>query len=173
LGVEDSATEPPGALYQPDIIVLLTDGANSQGPRPVDAAQQAADRQVRVFTIGFGTADPREMSCTRQQLGSDAFGRGFAGGGFGGSFGGGPGGDGNFRRFLVIDEATLQTVAKMTGGSYFRAQNADQLYEIFLDLPTQITLQEESLELSVVFVALGATFALAAFLLSLRWNRFP
>ncbi|MFZ1396906.1 MAG: VWA domain-containing protein, partial [Candidatus Promineifilaceae bacterium] len=41
--------------YQPDIIVLLTDGANSQGPLPLAAAQQAADRQVRVYTIGFGT----------------------------------------------------------------------------------------------------------------------
>jgi Ca-activated chloride channel family protein len=150
---------------------LLTDGANSQGPHPVDAAQQAADRQVRVFTIGFGTADPREMSCTRQQLGSDVFGRGFGGGGFGGGFSGGVGGD--FRRFLVIDETTLQAVADMTGGSYFRAQNADQLYEVFLDLPSQITLQEESLEISVVFVILAAIFATTAIWLSLRWNHFP
>jgi len=172
LGVEDAESEPPGGFYQPDIIVLLTDGANSRGPHPVDAAQQAADRQVRVFTIGFGTADPREMSCTRQQLGSDAFSRGF-GGGFGGSFGGGFGGGGDFRRFLIIDETTLQRVADMTGGSYFRAQNADQLYEVFLDLPTQITLQGESLEISVVFVALGAIFATTAIWLSLRWNRFP
>ncbi len=69
-------------FYQPDIIVLLTDGANSQGPLPLDAAQQAADRQVRVYTIGFGTTEPGEMVCTQQQLGSDVFGGGF-GGGFG------------------------------------------------------------------------------------------
>lgn len=170
LGVEDRGSESQEVLYQPDIIVLLTDGANSQGPHPLDAAKQAADRQVRVFTIGFGTADPREMACTRQQLGSDAFSRGFGVGGFSGGFGGG---FGNFRRFLVIDETTLQTVADMTGGSYFRAQNADQLYDVFLDLPTQITLQEESLEISVVFVALGAILASLAIWLSMRWNRFP
>ena len=49
---------PPGA-YAPDIIVLLTDGASNAGPTPVDAAQQAADRGLRVYTIGFGTAERR------------------------------------------------------------------------------------------------------------------
>ncbi len=169
---EEIETGPSDGLYQPDIIVLLTDGANSQGPHPLDAAQQAADRQLRVFTIGFGTADPREMTCTRQQLGSDVFNGGFGGGsrsGFGGGFGGG----GDFRRFLVIDEDTLQTVADTTGGSYFRAQNADQLYEVFLNLPTQISLQEESLEISVAFLAIGAILVTAAVGLSLLWNRYP
>ena len=174
LSSEESETEPVEGLYQPDIIVLLTDGANSQGPRPIDAAQQAADRQVRVYTIGFGTADPREMSCTRAQLGSDAFGDGFGGRGFGGNFGGsGFGGGGDFRRFLVIDEQTLQEVADMTGGDYFRAESAEQLYEVFLDLPTQIILQNENLEISVLFTALAAVFVALAVALSLWWNRFP
>jgi Ca-activated chloride channel family protein len=99
-------------IYQPDIIVLLTDGANSRGPHPLDAAQQAADRQVRVYTIGFGTTEPIEMVCSQRQLGSDIFGGSVGGGG--GGFGGG---GGNFRRFLVIDEPTLQGVAEITGGS--------------------------------------------------------
>ena len=48
--------EPPpvaAGAYAPDIIVLLTDGANNAGPLPVDAAGQALDRGVRVYTIGF------------------------------------------------------------------------------------------------------------------------
>lgn len=167
---EPGAT-PAEELYQPDIIVLLTDGANSQGPRPLDAAQQAADRQIRVYTIGFGTTNPRQMACTRAQLGSDAFrGGGFGGGNFGGGFGGNFGG---FRRFLVIDEPTLKAVADLTGGDYFRAESADQLYDVFLDLPAQIVLQNDSLEISVLFTALGAFFALLAVGLSLWWNRFP
>ena len=161
-------------LYQPDIIVLLTDGANSRGPRPIDAARQAADRQVRVYTIGFGTTNPLEMAWTRAQLGSDGFGGGFGGSGFGGGgFGGGGFGGGGFRRFLVIDEPTLRAVADLTGGDYFRAENAEQLYEVFLDLPTQIVLQNETLEISVLFTALGAIFTLLAVGLSLWWNRFP
>lgn len=168
-GVENSAGI--AADYQPDIIVLLTDGANSRGPQPIDAAQQAVDRDVRVYTIGFGTDDPGQMICSREQLGANPFGPGSgnSGGGFGGGFGGG----GNFRRFLVIDEDTLQTVASMTGGNYYRAESADQLYDIFLDLPTQIVLQEEAVEISVVFAALGAVLVMVAVGLSFKWNRYP
>ncbi|MCB0156410.1 MAG: VWA domain-containing protein [Anaerolineae bacterium] len=157
--------------YQPDIIVLLTDGANSQGPHPLDAAQQAAERGVRVYTIGFGTAEPGQMVCTPQQLGAADL----SGGGFGGGFGGGGfgGGGGSFRRFLVIDEPTLQGVADMTGGAYYRAENADQLLEVFRNLPTQITLQKQNLEISVFFAGAGALFVATAVGLSLLWNRFP
>lgn len=161
--------QPEDEAYQPDIIVLLTDGANTQGPNPLDAAQQAADRRVRVYTIGFGTSEPGPMVCAPQQLGPGNFGDGFSGG-FGGGF---AGGGGNFRRFLVIDEPTLQAVADLTGGAYFRAENADQLLDVFLNLPTQITLQKQTLEISVLFSTLAAIFVTLAVGLSLTWNRFP
>ncbi len=158
--------------YVPDIIVLLTDGANSQGVNPIRAAEFAADRRVRIYTIGFGTDDPIDMVCTPQQLGSDAFNGGFGGAGFGGGGGGGRNFDG-FRRFLVIDEPTLQGIADITGGTYYRAENASQLLDVFLNLPTQLVLQKENLELSVVFSALGALLATLAIGLSLWWNRYP
>lgn len=168
LNLRGEETNPgPDADYQPDIIVLLTDGANSRGPRPVDAAEQAAGRRIRVYTIGFGTADPGQMVCTRAQMGGDSF------GGFGGGFGGGSfGGGGNFRRFLVIDEETLQAVAEVTGGEYYRAESADQLYEVFLDLPAHIVLEKEAVEISVVFAALGAILATLAIALSFWWHRY-
>src|SRR5512135_1074078 len=50
-------TPVPHGAYAPDIIVLLTDGVSNTGPRPLEAAQQAVDRGVRVYTIGFGTAN--------------------------------------------------------------------------------------------------------------------
>jgi Ca-activated chloride channel family protein len=105
------------------------------------------------------------MVCTAQQLGSNIF-----EGSFGGGFGGG---GGNFRRFLVIDEPTLQAVADMTGGTYFQAESAEQLLEVFLNLPTQIVLQKEALEISVVFTTLGAILVIVAISLSLIWNWFP
>jgi Ca-activated chloride channel homolog len=165
LGTEEGEPGLAEEGYQPDIIVLLTDGANSQGPDPLDAAQQAAQRGVRVYTIGFGTTEPGPIVCTQQQLGADVF-----GGGLGGGFGGG---GGNLRRFLVIDEPTLQAMADLTGGAYFRAENADQLMQVFFSLPAQITLQRESLEISVVFSALGAIFITVAVALSLLWHRLP
>jgi Ca-activated chloride channel family protein len=92
------------------------------------------------------------------------------GGGFGGGFGGG---GGAFRRFLVIDEPTLQAMADLTGGTYFRAENANQLVQVFRQLPAQITLQKETVEISVVFLALGAVLITVAVVLSLRWHWFP
>ncbi|MDT8304394.1 MAG: VWA domain-containing protein [Anaerolineae bacterium] len=157
----------PDAGYQPDVIVLLTDGAISRGPRSLDSVLQAADRRIRIYTIGFGTEDPGRMVCTRAQMGGDAYGGGFGGGFGGGSFGGG----GNFRRFLVIDEETLQAVAALTGGEYYRAESADQLYQVFLDLPAQIELQEQAVEISVILTALGAVLATVAVALSLWWHR--
>ena len=96
----------PKGAYAPAIIVLLTDGASNAGPLPADAAQQAADRGLRVYTIGFGTDDPgaQSPSCGLQFIGREPAGSpdsggfgggGFGGGGFGGGGGGGPGGDGS------------------------------------------------------------------------------
>jgi Ca-activated chloride channel family protein len=169
LGDKEGDADVGKFAYVPDIIVLLTDGANTRGPRPVDAAQQAADRQLRVYTIGFGTTEYSEMVCTQEQLGSDFFG-GFGGGGFGG---GGFGGGGRWRQYLLLDEPTLQAVAEITGGDYFRAEDADQLLQVFLELPKQIDLQTERFEIGVGFLALGAILVLLALGLSMRWNRIP
>lgn len=149
--------------YQPDIIIVLTDGANGNGSLPLDAAQQAAGRRVRVYTVGFGTQDPGRMNCTRAQLGSDVFGGG-------GNFGGGMG---NFRRYLLLDEPTLRGVADLTGDEYFLAENAEQLLEVFLNLPNRLVLQTQTQEISVIFTAFGALLITVAVGLSLMWNRFP
>ena len=57
--------------FQPDTIVVLTDGANTLGVEPLVAAQQAADRHVRVYTIGFGTTEPSQPVCNIDQVGRD------------------------------------------------------------------------------------------------------
>jgi Ca-activated chloride channel family protein len=167
-------------VYQPDIIVLLTDGANSRGPQPIVAAQQAADRQVRVYTIGFGSDDPGQLVCSSQQIGGDAFSGGFGGFGGPGTFGGGGGRTfdgggfgGGAPWYLLLDEETLRGMAEITGGEYFRAQNADQLFQIFRDLPSEIVLQKELIEISFVFAILGAVFVILAVSLSVLWHRFP
>jgi Ca-activated chloride channel family protein len=168
-GVDLSAaagrTAPPHVGYEPDIVVLLTDGATTQGVNPIRAADQAADRRVRVYTIGFGTTEGGPIVCSRNQLGSDVFGGQFGGGGQGG-------GGGQRRSALVRDERTLQAVADITGGSYHRAEDTDQLVAVFRDLPAEIALQEEHVEVSVAFAALGALLATAAVGLSLAWNRY-
>jgi len=162
---------PPGA-YQPDIVVLLTDGATTQGVSPLVAAQQAADRRLRVYSIGFGTTNAAPLSCSRDQLGSDYLINQFAsGGGFGG-FGGGRGADGPPRSVLRIDERSLQAIADLTGGTYHRAADATELVEVFRNLPKEVILQRQHTEIGFAFTALGALLALAATGLSLAWNRY-
>jgi Ca-activated chloride channel homolog len=162
-------TPVPSGAYAPDIIVLLTDGVNNAGPMPLEAAQQALDRGVRVYTIGFGTANGSEIPfCAPQLQGGGTTDRGGFGGG---GFGGGGGGSGGFRR--GIDEDTLKQVSEMTGGDYYSAESASELQEVFQNLPTYLITKHETMEISVAFAALGALLAMTAVTLSLRWHPLP
>jgi Ca-activated chloride channel homolog len=155
--------------YQPDTIVVLTDGRNTHGVDPVKAAEEAAARHVRVYTIGFGTTQAGPMVCSRDQISGDAPFRGdsgFGGGGFGGGgFGGGGG------RYQQLDEPTLTKVADLTGGEYFKAADADSLSEVLLDLPSAIVLQRQNVEITVWFALVGALLVLAAVGLTQWWSR--
>ncbi len=152
-----------GTAYAADVIVVLTDGANTQGVDPQTAAKQAAARGVRVYPIGFGTTRPAPMVCESSQLG-DAAG-GFGGGPFGG--GGGRGG----RNPLVADDAALKQVAATTGGQFYSAKDAGQLQSVLADLPRAITVTHDHLDLAAWFAALGALLTATALALSLWWNR--
>ena len=158
-------TPVPRGAYAPDIIVLLTDGASNAGPMPLDAAQQAADRGVRVYTIGFGTPNGAAFpNCGPQIQGRESFGPG--------QFrGGGPFGGGRFRR--GIDEQTLKEIAAMTGGEYYSAESAGELQKVFQNLPTYLIIKHETTEISVVFTAIGALLAALAVALSLVWHPLP
>lgn len=153
-------TPVPEGAFAPDIIVLLTDGVSNVGPSPLEAAQQAVDRGVRVYTIGFGTETGGSF---RPLCGPGFFGGGFGGGGFGGG--------GGFRR--GIDDVTLKQVADMTSGTYYSAESASELQEAFKNLPTYLITKHEITEISVVFAALGAFLAAIAIALSLLWNPLP
>ena len=168
---EVAPTPMPSGAYVPSIIVLLTDGASNAGPEPLEAAQQAVDRGVRVYTIGFGTAQGGSMNCGQQYLGGNQFGDGQMSGWGGGWGSGGDPQNSGFRR--GIDEETLQAVSDMTGGEYYAAESAEELHAVFAGLPTSLITRAEITEISFIFVALGALLALLAIGLSLRWNPLP
>ncbi len=159
-------TKSPGSGYAAATIVLLTDGANNAGVDPQTAAQQAADRGIRVYTIGFGTTSPSQLVCDSSQLGGGgAFGNG-GGGGFG--YGGGRDGAGNP---FIIDEAALQQVAATTGGKYYRAVDASQLDSALKGLPTSVTVAHKHEDIADVFAGIGGLLIALAIGLSLWWNR--
>jgi Ca-activated chloride channel family protein len=162
-GVDRESAQRPD--YAADVIVLLTDGANTQGPEPADAAEEAAVRGVRVFTIGFGTTNPTRMVCTGSQVG------GWYGGGYGGGRDPGFGGGGGRRNSRVIDEDALQAIAETTGGQYYRAENAEQLEEALDDLPSHVTVAKKHVDIASWFAGAGGLLVAAAIGLSLWWNR--
>ena len=167
-----SGVEPDPVVagaYAPAIIVVLTDGASNAGADPLEAAQQAADRGLRVYTIGFGTAegDAFDPACVARFIGREpnsdpAFG---AGGGFGG------GGQGQFRR--GIDEDTLREIASTTGGEYHPAESASELVAVFDALPTTLIARHDVVELTAAFVGLGALLVVLAIGLSQLWRPMP
>ncbi len=155
-----------GGGYAAATIVVLTDGANTQGVTPQVAAQQAAARHLRVYTIGFGTTTPSALVCDSSQIGG--------GGSFGnpgsGGFGFGGGRDGGVNP-LIIDEAALQQVATTTGGKYYRAVDAGQLDNALKSLPSSITVVHKHVDVANRFAAIGALLIALAIGLSLWWNR--
>ncbi|SEH02181.1 Ca-activated chloride channel family protein [Nonomuraea solani] len=166
----DPSVAPTGATpgaggegYAGAAIVVLTDGANTQGVDPQTAAQEAALRRVRVFPIGFGTTNPSPMVCDNTQ---------FDGGGWGGGFGGrGRGGFDRGRNVRTIDEPTLKQIAQTTGGSYHRAENAGQLQSALAALPGSFTVIRQRVDTAAAFAAGGAVLITAGLSLSLWWNR--
>ena len=156
----------------PDIVVVLTDGANTQGVDPLFAAEQAADRRVRVFTIGFGTTGETTMVCNPSQAGADFIADPFGEqkvGDFGpaGDFGQ-IGGFGGTSQLLTIDEPTLQSVAAITGGDYFRANDAQQLLDVFLSLPTQPATIAKDIEVTSGLAGLAAVLATLTLVVATR-----
>lgn len=159
LSASSTSAQPaaPEDGFVPHIIVLLTDGASNAGPYPLIAAEQAVERGVRVYTIGFGTTNNNSvMDCGNQFQGEDPFGSG----GFS-QFGGGGGG---FRR--DIDEVTLKQIADLTGGEYYAATSAGELQDVFQNLPTYVITTRETIEISVFFAALGALIMIIAMIVS-------
>ncbi len=103
-------------------LILLTDGANNAGNvQPEEASRLAAENDIRIYTIGFGS----EMSRQRNLYGS-AFGSSFLG-----------------NRSQAIDEAMLQSIADKTGGQYFRATSVAELDLIYKELDKLETIEQE------------------------------
>jgi Ca-activated chloride channel family protein len=152
-------TLPEGGL-SPHIIVLLTDGASNAGPYPLAAAVQAAERGIRVYTIGYGTTDNTSpMNCG---YGDFTFGGGQFGFGFAPQTG-----SQDFRRQL--DDTTLKQVAEMTGGTYYEATSANELEKAFRELPSFVIATRETIEIGVFFTAFAAILIVIAMILSFRW----
>jgi Ca-activated chloride channel family protein len=132
---------PPGSNPNAAII-LLTDGRRTIGPMPLDAARMAADRGVRVFTVGFGSAQ------------------------------GGPVAFEGYSIFMMYDEETLKAIAEVTNAEYFHAASSDELRKIYDSLTSRFVMEKADTEVTAFFALAAALLVLAAASFSLlRANR--
>lgn len=148
----------PG-VHVPSTIILLTDGQNRTGTLPTEAARAAANRGVRVFTIGVGTTAGAIIGPPPGQE----------------PFGGGPGGFGGGGGFRsALDEDTLKRVASITEGQYYHASDAESLLSIYKNLDKEFVTEREQEETTVFFTGAGLVFLLIGGILSIWWfNRLP
>jgi Ca-activated chloride channel family protein len=128
----------PGS-YSSAAVILLTDGQTTTGPDPVDAARLAAERGVRVFTVGVGTDNGQILT-----------------------------GEGWSMR-VSLDEEALLAVAELTRAEYFYAGNAMDLKKVYESLRAKLVMEQQETEIGSLFTALAAAMVLASAALSLLW----
>jgi len=128
----------PGS-YGSAAIILLTDGQRTTGVDTAEAAQMAADRGVRVYTVGVGTVDGEVI--------------GFEG----------------WSMRVRLDEESLKQVARVTQGEYFYAGTADNLRQVYQSLSARLTVEKKETEVSALLALLGAVLAVLSAGLSMLW----
>jgi Ca-activated chloride channel homolog len=135
---KDFKPVPPGS-YTAGAIVLLSDGRRTMGPDPLMAAKLAAERGVRVHTVGFGTKDGAPVAFENSVI------------------------------YMRFDEEALKAIAGITEGEYYHAGSATDLQNVYKTLTAKLALERAKTELSAFFAAAAALFALVAAALSLLW----
>jgi Ca-activated chloride channel family protein len=128
----------PGS-YTFAAIILLTDGSRTMGPDPLTAARMAADRGVRIFTVGFGSAKSARVDVDGWSMD------------------------------VGFDEDSLKEIASITRGDYFHANTAAGLNSIYQDLSSRLVVERKETEMTAIFTAVAALLSLVAVMLSALW----
>jgi Ca-activated chloride channel family protein len=128
----------PGS-YASGAIILLTDGQRTTGPDPIEAAQMAAERGVKVYTVGIGTKEGDVI--------------GFEG----------------WTMRVRLDEDTLKQISQVTRAEYFYAGTAEDLKQVYQNLSTRMVMEKKETEISGLIAGVGALLTLLAAGLSVLW----
>jgi Ca-activated chloride channel homolog len=120
-------------------IILLTDGRRTIGPDPLQAARLAAERGVRIYTVGFGS--PQGGAITLD----------------------------GYSVYMMFDEATLKAIAELTNAEYFQASSAAELKKVYEAVSTRFVLQREQTEVTAFFALAAAALLVAGCALSVLW----
>jgi Ca-activated chloride channel homolog len=129
---------PPGS-HESSVIILLTDGRTTTGPDPVESARMAAERGVRVYTVGVGTKEGGTLSYEGWSM------------------------------RVSLDEDALKAIAATTHGEYYHAGTAADLMKVYQRLNARVVMERKNTEITAVFSAAALVFAVASALLSVLW----
>jgi len=146
---KDLTPTPPSTpvakgAHRSAVIVLLTDGENTAPPDPLEAAQAAADRGVRVYAVGIGSAEGAILNIDGFSIRSR------------------------------LDEATLRQIAQLTGGAYFNATDAAELRAIYQNINPQFVIRPQAMEVTSLVAGAGLLMLLIGGALSMVWlGRLP
>ena len=135
---KDFTPVAPGS-YASGAIILLTDGQRTTGVESLDAAKAAAERGVRVYTVGVGTVEGETI--------------GFEG----------------WSMRVKLDEDTLKDIARTTQADYFYAGTAGDLKKVYQTLSARLTVEKKETEISALLALAAAALALVSASLSLLW----
>ncbi len=135
---KDFVPVAPGS-YTSAAIILLTDGQRTTGVDSLEAAKAAADRGVRVYTVGVGTVDGETI--------------GFEG----------------WSMRVMLDEVTLKGIARATQAEYFYAGTAADLKKVYETLSSRLALEKKETEIAGLVALFAAALALLSAGLSLAW----
>jgi Ca-activated chloride channel family protein len=130
--------------YPSAVIVLLTDGENTDRLDPLDIAQVAAEANVRIYPIGIGSPEGSVIEI-----------------------------DG-YRILTQLNETALQDIASLTNGAYFHAEDEESLREIYENIDLRLTIKGEKTEVTSIAAGIGSVLFLIGGVLSMAWfGRLP
>jgi Ca-activated chloride channel family protein len=139
-----SSTPVPPGSHSSAVIVLLSDGENNEQPDPLAVAQTAADRGIRIDTVGIGSVAGTTLDLN------------------------------GFKVHTQLDEATLQGVARITDGTYYSAADATGLHAIYENLDTRLVVKSQQIEITALLAGAGILLLVAGGITSLAWlGRMP
>jgi Ca-activated chloride channel family protein len=137
-------TPVPEGTYTSAVIVLLTDGENNERPNPLEAAQLAAERGVRIYTVGVGSAQGTTLHVN------------------------------GFTVFTQLNEAMLQQISQITDGVYYHAQSEQDLRTIYEGLSPQMVIKPEKMEITSILAGASLLVLLVGGVFSMMWfSRLP
>jgi Ca-activated chloride channel family protein len=125
--------------YSSAVILLLTDGENTESLDPLEIAQLAAEASVRIYPVGIGSPEGIILEVE------------------------------GYNVLTRLNEGTLQDIASLTNGFYYHAEDEESLHEIYENIDLQLKVDGDEMEITAILAGASLPFLLAGGFLTLLW----